>query len=52
MIEKKFELYARARIQAVSRERCTFFNFEISVFFKFGRNFDAQILKTSKYIEN
>ena len=26
MIEKKLELHTRARIQAVSRERCTFFN--------------------------
>ena len=54
MIEIKFELHTRARIQAVSWERCTFSNEiltfcncasknakEFNVFFKFGGNFDA-----------
>ena len=58
MIEIKFELHTRARIQAVSWERCTFSNEiltfcncasknakEFNVFFKFGGNFDAWILK-------
>ena len=58
---KKFELHTRARIQAVIWERCTFSNEiltfwncafknskEFHVFFRFGRNFDAQILKICK----
>ena len=55
MIEKKFELHARARIQAVSRARGIFFNEILTflnsaskdskkfhVFLKFGGNFDVQ----------
>ena len=61
VIEIKFELHTRALIQAVSWEKCTFSN-EILTFlnctsknskkfhvcFKFGGNFDAQILKMCK----
>ena len=55
MIEIKFELHARARIQAESWERCTFSNEiltflncasenseDFHVFLKFGGNFDVQ----------
>ena len=54
IIDKKFELHTRDRIQAVSWERCTFSNeilhFEIvlpknrgvSCIFKFGGNFYGQ----------
>ena len=62
MIETMFELHSQARIQAGSWERCTFSNEiltcasknsnEVTVFFKFGRNFNANILKYAKYIEN
>ena len=58
---KKFELITRARIQAVIWERCTFSNGiltfwncasqnskEFHVFFQFGGNFDAQIMKIFK----
>ena len=57
MIENKFEINNQARIQAVSWKRCSFFNEiltfvivlpkiqDVSVFFKFGMNFDAQIVK-------
>ena len=54
MIEKKVELYTQARIQAVSWETYTFSN-EIITFWnwaskysKFGRNFEAPILKIYK----
>ena len=52
---KMFQLPSRGRIQAVSWERCTFPNIsnildyasknskEFHIFFKFGRNIDAQI---------
>ena len=61
MIEKKFDLHTRAKIQALSWERCTFSNGilplwncafknpeEFHVVFKFGGNYDAQIFKIYK----
>ena len=61
MIDKKFQLHAQARIQAVILKRCifsneilTFQNYafknykEAPVYFKYSRNFDAKILKICK----
>ena len=51
MIEMKFELHTRARIQAVSRERCIFFN-EILTFGNCASKNDKEFHVFAKYIEN
>ena len=65
MIEIKFEIHTRARIQAVSREGCTFLNEiltlwscasknskEVSVFLKSGMNFDLENMQKTLKIKD